>query len=417
MVYIDISAAKIDNNSNLHQSFYKASVIDRCFSFLIDYLILSPVISFVLLVLFQTEIVMWKSGGSASLSRYENLPILILLGFSYIVLFSLIQSFFIYFFQATPGQHFLKLQTQVDKSSGLVFFRIMLRQVSFWFSCFFLGLPWLAILAHPQQKTFYDRLSEAAVVSLKANQYYYSFEVETKYWRSLLATLVLFVSFLLSASIWLQHGKIKNSAYTFNQLNKERHFCSELKSVELSERLQTAIALNLVGQLSDACVDKEADFALWTMHNDELKSLAYYAKSLTSDDIRQEQKYLQQACDFKGASFFGCTVANAFRTNDLATFYKTLRKTEKKRNFLSSVLQYELGNVLNQTEHYQENFKGMKKFDSLVVVKKYLISEVLGRSQIKSEFKQTRRPAGLEIKNNANEDGDFEYAQKLIEDL
>lgn len=416
MVFSDIS----DSNPSLNDQgprFYKAPVLDRFFSFLIDYLIFSPVVSFFLLTLFQIEVSVWRS----SLNRAENFPILVLLGTSYILLFSGLQSFFIYFWKATPGQYFLKLQIKMDSAPGLVFFRIWLRQIGFWFSGLFLGLPWLAILAHPSQQTFYDRLGEASVVSLKEKQNYFSFEIEAKYWRSLLGTFVIFFVFIFAGVGWQQHNRIKTAAYTFAKYKKNDSFCKELKSVDLKERLQTAIALNLVGQLSDECVDKEADFTLWKMHDDELLSLAYYAKSLTESDTVAEKSYLQQACGFKKTEYFGCKVSTAFLKKDLVNFYKTISHDSENQNLLSSVLQYELGLAYNLTSQEEINFKNLKQYDQQNLVKKYLLSEIMQHRLVDLAKPEVKRSVASEQKTTSGKaqthEEDIKYAQKLINQM
>ncbi|MBC7467157.1 MAG: RDD family protein [Bdellovibrio sp.] len=427
MVYSDIS--DVQSFSTMGQSnqnsggqkptdggaMYKASIVDRFFSFLLDYLIFAPVVSFFLITCFQDEVAIWKSGQT----RAENLPILFLLSATYIFTFSFLQSFFIYFWGGSPGQYFLKLRVHVDRQPGLIFIRILVRQVGFWFSALFLGLPWLAVLSHPKQKTFYDRISETSVYSLKQNQKFFSFEVETKYWRSLFATLVIFLFIICAGYGWQQHNQIKLGAYTFNSLNKKDLLCAQLKPVEIKDRLQTAVALNLVGQLSDDCVDKEAEYVLWTVHDDEMQSLAYYAKSLTESDSADEKRYLNQACQFKNKDYFGCRVASAFLNKGLTSLYADLKTDKSQKDLLEVVLQYELGMVLKKGSEEDENFKALRKFDKQRIVKKYLLSELLERRLAANRpiKNKGRMPASQSIKSTVSNPADFNYAQKLIEQM
>lgn len=418
MVYSDISDVHSSPpKPNDGPFLFKASVIDRFFSFLLDYLIFAPVVGFFLITFFQDEVAIWKSGQT----RAENMPILLLLSATYIFTFSFLQSFFIYFWGGTPGQYFLKLKVKVDTQPGLIFLRILLRQIGFWFSAFALGLPWLAILSHPTQRTFYDRISETGVFSLKQNQKFFSFEVETKYWRSLFATLVIFLFVIFAGYGWQQHNQIKLGAYTFNKTNKKDLLCAQLKPVEIKDRLQTAVALNLVGQLSDDCVDKEAEYVLWTVHDDEMQSLAYYAKSLTESDYADEKRYLQQACQFKNKNFFGCRISSAFLNKGLAGFYADLKGDKSQKDLLEAVLQYELGVVLNKGPEEDDNFKILKKFDKQKIVKKYLLSELLDRrlAQSKPAGKtKGRTPASQQpVRPMGYSPADVNYAQKLIEQM
>lgn len=424
MVYDDISKAKqpFDRRSS-HDSksaFSKAAVLDRFFSFLLDYLIISPVISFLILALFQAEVSIWKNAAT----KADNFSVAILLGTAFIALFSLVQSFCIYFWGATPGQHFLKLQTHADPRSGVLFLRLCLRQLGFWVSILFLGLPWLAILSHPQQQTFYDRLSETTVVSLKQRQSYFAFEVEPRYWRSLTATFMVFFVFILVGVVWQQHKRIGLAPNTFAKLKKQNQFCAELKTISLKDRLQTATALNLVGQLSDECLDKEAEYALWTMKDEEYLSLAYYAKSLTEESLNDERSYLTQACSFKNKDYFGCQVASAFLEKKLLGLYNSLDEAKMgTQNLLAAVLRYELGMTLDQSTQEHANFKKLKKFDQSKLVKKYLIGEILAKRFEKITEETQRAPASVNtakgsrrFKKQVNQE-DYDYAQQLIEDL
>lgn len=435
MVYVDLSdvsnsacfASKGDgagSNPSSHPLIFRASLADRIFSFLLDYLILTPVVSFLLLLGFKKEFAVWNENSFTA----ESQPLFLLLAFAFVISFSLLQSFFIYYWGATPGQYFLKLKTQSLQPSGLFFFKFTVRQIGFWVSVFFLGLPWLAVLADSEQRTFYDKLAETRVVSLKSDQFYFSFEFETKYWRAFMATVILFFSFILAAVAWQQHKKIKNAVYSFQRLKKEQFFCEDLKSIQLLQRLQTAIALNLVGQISDRCVDKEADFVLWKMENPELKSLAYYAKSITEKDTDHENVYLKQACFEKDKQFLGCELATAFLNRDFNQLYQFLGNKKQEKTFLISTFRYELGIILGEKLDEKINFQKLKAFDTHDQVKKYLLSEILNRSIPLSapSFKAAkaigtstggRRPASnLDQEPMLNRE-DLQYAQKLIKNL
>lgn len=392
----------------------KASVLDRLFSFLLDYLILSPVVNFLILVFFKVEISVWKEYSYSA----ELQPTFVLLAFAYIFFFSLLQSLFAYYWLATPGQYFLKLKLQDEKPEGMRFLRLLLRQICFWISVALLGFPWLSVLAHAKQKTFYDRLSEFRVVSLKQNQKYLSFEFETKYWQALVATFMVFISILFLAYGWQQHQNIKSASYTFEKMKKQNYFCNDLKSIQLKDRLQTVIALNLVGQITDECVDREADYVLWKSRDHEQRSLAYYAKSLTEKEFKNEERYLLQACDGDKTKYLGCKLADAFLKDDMKSLYKTLASAEFEKNLMISTLRYELGSVLEKHQDLSKNFQALKKYDTHLAVKRYLLSEILNSKFEKSS--QERRPASAAPdEKNLEEAGnpDLVYARKLLHEM
>ncbi len=392
----------------------KASVLDRLFSFLLDYLILSPVVSFLILVFFKAEISVWKEYSYSA----ELQPTFFLLALAYIFFFSLLQSLFAFYWLATPGQYFLKLKLQDEKPEGMRFLRLLLRQLSFWMSVALLGFPWLSVLAHAKQKTFYDRLSEFRVISLKQNQKYLSFEFETKYWQALVATFMVFIGALLLAYGWQQHRNIKSSSYTFEKMKKQNYFCNDLKSVHLKDRLQTVIALNLVGQITDECVDREADFVLWKSRDHEQRSLAYYAKSLTEKEFKNEERYLLQACDGDKTKYLGCKLADAFLKDDMNLLYKTLASSEFEKNLMISTLRYELGNVLEKSQDRTKNFQALKKYDTHLAVKRYLLNEILNSQFEKGS--QERMPASAKPPAKyAKEvvETDLLYARKLLHEM
>ncbi len=410
MVYPDFSNNEngLNANGSAPVKVFQASVLDRLFSFLLDYLILSPVVSFLILLFFKKEISVWKQNAYSA----ELNPTFFLLISAYLVFFSALQSVFAYHWQATPGQYFLKLKLEDQKKTGLLFFRIFFRQIGFWLSILFLGFPWLGVLSHAEQKTFYDKLAEFRVVSLKSDQVYFSFEFESKYWQALSATFMVFGAFLLTAAGWQLHDKIKTATYSFDKLNKQNYFCEGLKSTPLRERLQTVIALNLVGQIADECVDKEADFVLWKSDNTELRSLAYYAKSLTESDYDTEEKYLSQACKGQNKDFLGCKISNAFLKSDMPSLYELLNKTDVSKNLLSSTLRYELSVVLDLPDDQIKNFEAIKKFDSQTLVKKYLLSEIL--NTVTAQKERQRSPASNSDEQHIQSTENLAYAKKIL---
>lgn len=367
MVYRDISE---QNQSAPFEYKYKVSLMDRFFSFLIDYLLLSPFVSFFLFLIFKDAIQYWRMNPTAP----EQTSLTVLLAFCYVAFFSLIQATFIRVWRATPGQYFLKIRLIFEQSEGLLFWRAFCRQFGFWLSILFLGIPWLALLAHPQQKTFYDRIADCSVLSKKQSSYFLGFETESRYWRSFAATLILFVSMIVIAIVVGQYREVANRTESFKQRDKQNLFCAELKGLSQSSRLQMAIAMNLVGHLSDDCLDRESDFVLWKNKKDEL-GLAYYAKSLTEPDQEVEKKYLAQACVEQKKSM-GCQISEAFLTGDFEKLYGYLKT---QNSILANTLFYEFSSILNHPEDTSKGFSQLAYYDSARVMKKYILSEIIMR--------------------------------------
>lgn len=399
MVYQDISNHESKPVTDLQPFKYKASLMDRFFSFLIDYLIFSPFVSFILFIFFQDAIRYWRQSPEAA----EQVSITLLLAFSYIIIFSLFQALFITFNKATPGQYFLKMQIVFETSNSFIFWRAFCRQVGFWFSILFMGLPWLALLSHPLQKTFYDRLTDCRVLSKKKDSAYFGFEVENRFWQSFTATMMIFVGMIFFSVFVMKYNEVTQRTDSFHVFEKKNHFCSELKNVSQSSRLQLAIAMNLVGQLSDDCLDRESDFVLWKDKVDEF-GLAYFAKSLTEENTETEQVYLKEACQQKTDNM-GCHLAKAFQTADFETLYVYLKE---KKSVLAQTLTYELSAILDKPEDRSTYFEKLADFDDQKLIKKYLLSEIVSQKKDSTN----RLPASVEDEGLLEE-----QALQLIKDL
>lgn len=402
MVYQDLSDKNQTTSTKLHNEFeFKVSLLDRFFSFLIDYLLFSPFVSFFLFLFFKEGLRFWKQNPTAP----EQASLTLLLGGGFILIFSLMQAASIWFWRATPGQYFLKMKVVFDHGDGLVFWRAFFRQFGFWLSILFLGIPWLALMAHPHQKTFYDRIADCRILSKKRTSDFSGFELEHRYWQSFMATLILFVGFILVAFMMGRFREIENRTESFKQFDKKELFCAELKGVTPASRLELAIAMNLVGQLSDDCLDRESDFVLWTTKRKDL-SLAYYAKSLTEDDRENENKYLEQAC-LEDKKAFGCKISQAFLNAD---FNKLYEEAKKQKSVLAVTLTYELSEELGYGQETKLEFSKLANFDSNRLVKKYILKEILQR-----RMQSNRLPASVD--DEENDESEEDQAIRIIEDL
>lgn len=390
MVYQDISDSFQPGNSSQKKS--TAHLMDRFFSFLIDYLVISPFVLFLLYSTFHNGFEFWKLDPDAP----ESNVFILILAFSYILFFSLIQSLFIAFWKATPGQYFLKIRIEFHESDDLIFFRALFRQMAFWFSFLFFGIPFLSMMTNKARRTFYDRVGDVSIISKKHEKDFFGFEKEYRYWQSFMATMVLFIGFLVSALIWKNYSKVLQRTSTIAVLTDKRFFCEELKNVSSEERLPAAVALNLASQLSDECLDKEADFVLWKQKKSDY-SLAYYAKSLTTDDADREKDYLQQSCagqdtgNFSGLTL-GCKIADSFLNNKLEELYSALDED----NFLNDSMKYELSLILNTPDEIEKNFAKIEKYNSLKIIKKYQITEMLSHEKTNG-----RMPASADREQNS----------------
>lgn len=441
MVFPDISeiSASENNQNQTGASPSAASVpallMDRFFSFLIDYLTTSPFVLFLLYATYNNGFRYWRSHPLAP----ENDLFLIIAGLTYVVYFSLIQSLFIAIWKATPGQFFLKLRLQFHESERFVFFRAWARQAAFWLSFPLLGIPFLSVMTNRGRRTFYDRVADVTVVTGKRDQTGFTFEREYVYWQSFMATLSLFVVFLFSSWVWKNYEQIVHRAGSFAALEKRSFFCEALNDVKFSERLSTAVALNLVSQLPDDCLDREADFVLWKRKEAD-SSLAYYAKSLTAQEPGKAAHYRTEACTAgkggasdsdAGADFaerpLGCRLARTLTGKD--PDYGRLYASLQDENFLTATLRYELGIELGRAAENAENFAAVERFGDTRLAKKYRLRALLmqlpepGESAVLGSLELTsgRRPASesaiAETGENPDTSAVRERIQRLLEEM
>ena len=386
MVFQDISASFELNK--LGQKKSTANLMDRFFSFMIDYLVISPFVLFLLYTTFNNGFNFWKQNPSAD----ENELFVVIFSIGYVGYFCMIQSLFIALWRATPGQYFLKIRCEFHEGQELIFLRALARQLSFWLSFALLGIPFLSVMTNKKRRTFYDRVGDVSIVSTKNEFESHTYDMEFRYWQSFVATLVVFVGFLFSAIIWKNYTKIVNRSASFATLYEKHYFCSEIENVNGEDRLQVAVGLNFAGQLTDSCLDREADFVLWKQKFSDY-SLAYYAKSLTTDDPEKEKSYLEQACAGQQTGKFssltqGCKIAYSFMTGETEKLYGEMQDD----NFLNDAMKYELGLVLEKREDLTENLAKIEKYNSIKTIKKYQIIEMLSQTSSNSE----RAPASAE---------------------
>lgn len=415
MVYRDISQ-DVELNEIGHPA-SSADLLDRFFSFLIDYFVISPFVMFFLYITLQNGFYFLKMNPLAP----ENALFQMLAAVCYVLLFALVQTCFVGLWKATPGQYFLKLRFETDQSMATLQFRVFFRQILVWVSFLFLGLPFLSMLTNKKRRTFYDQMADVSVVTSKKDQApKFSFEIEHKYWQALLVTLSLFLGSLFVALLMSQYSGIVNRVASFKEFQNRSFFCTQLNQVDQSERLETAIALNLVDQLSDECLDREADFVLWRQKEKDM-NLAYWAKSLTAREAEKEKQYQQKVCqspstaDKRDIASQACDLSQAFTQNKFAELIPNLRED----SLLGLVLKYELIQIVDSQTGQAHDTTALlgeiEKYRDIKPVRKYLITEMLStmpdeRAEAATQLAQTEE-------ESTNEDLVNETTSKVIANL
>ena len=381
MVFQDISAPVELNKVGRAKS--PAQMLDRFFSFVIDFLFIFPITTFSVYIVFNDGFQFLRTNPTAP----ENVIFETIVRITSVLVFALIQTYFVSIWSATPGQYFLKIRFEFEDNESGRMIKIFLRQILFWVSLLFLGIPYLAVLADKKRRTFYDKMCGVHVVSLKSENIVVGFENEYKYWQAFMTTLSLFYAFFIGVMLYTNYKSFSGRLISFNEFKSRNYFCEDLATVDIDTRLETAVALNLVDQLSDSCLDREANFVLWRQRNVDT-SLAYYAKSLTAETKEKEQSYLSQACEGQEITdpekmTKGCKIASAFKENKIEEFFTELRPG----SILNDVLKYELSKIFNESVRDDDKFNRLQAYNELKGIKKYRLNELVARIVNNNNYK------------------------------
>lgn len=413
MVFPDLNTFEISEQK------HKPLVPIRVLSFVIDYFIFAPVISFLILVFFHSGVDIYRSFPKSA----EAQSVFGYLVVGYVILSTFFQALFMSFIGATPGQYFLKLKVEFKNTQYPIFLQAWARQLGFVISFLFLGIPFLKALADENGQCFYEKMTETQLVSrwpMDRHSYFYkSIDVDRKFWSASLATISTFLIALGLVMFWKNYQFVLTSPDTYAKMKSKKKSCTEFVHLDSTDRLRYAIAMNLVGTVSDACLDQEADFVLWRNFTDD-RTLAYFAKFVSSNNDRLESKYLKQACT-EDESSEGCYWASTFTDNN---FSAIRNNPEMARTLLGKVLLYEFASKGNTKKRLQA-FNDLKEYVNFKSVKKYLLLENLNdlnkdqealASKTTLQDPKSRRPANFEaLKKEPLLDSD--EIKTLIEDL
>jgi uncharacterized RDD family membrane protein YckC len=375
------------NQSNFSQTQHKPLAPIRILSVIIDYFIFAPVISFLMLVLFHNGVDVYRTFPKSS--EAQSVFGYLVLGF--VITATFFQALFIAFSGATPGQYFLKLRVEFSNKNYPIFLQAWARQFGFVVSFCFLGIPFLKALADENGQCFYEKMTESRVISkwpIDSHSYFYkTIEIDRKFWSASLATLSSFIIALGLVMFWKNYQYVLTSPETYAKFKSMKRSCSEFVHLDSTDRLRYSIAMNLVGTLSDACLDQEADFVLWRNFTDD-RALAYFAKFVSAQNERLEGKYLKQACAEDQKSE-GCYWATTFKKN---SFTEIKNNADMASTFLGKVLIYEF------VKSDSSGFEDLKEYTEYKSVKKYLLLESLKSKNFGQP--QLRIPASTDEKKS-----------------
>ena len=151
----------LESSNNVSSFKYRPAIMKRIFSALLDYFILSPIVFFISMTVLRSGLDLFRQFPESNEAKEIILHICILA----MTLFAFLQAVFIYVFDGTPGQIILKIRVEFKSTNYSLFLQIFMRQIGFVISPVFLGIPWLAVIYHPEGKAFYEKTSDSQLFS------------------------------------------------------------------------------------------------------------------------------------------------------------------------------------------------------------------------------------------------------------
>lgn len=305
MVYINLSE---DVHLETATETHRASAFSRFFSALLDYFILAPVITFVMVIFFRDSVKL-----ITHISDSSSQAILFQLAFFAAMLFTGVQTAFIYLYGATPGQNFLKLYITFEQKPSNLFFQIWFRQLGFAFSVLCLGLPFLAVVYHKKHRTFYDRLAECDVVSTipeaRGLATFTVHDTDKKYLSATVSAVMCFISFIFIFTALQSHDVLLEKSQITAKASSHLKKCFVIEDQNQQQRLKTVLALNILNLTSDDCALSEADEVLNRVKVSQKEgppkaenvSMAYFVKfyvgQKTAERSLNQAEYFKYACN------------------------------------------------------------------------------------------------------------------------
>lgn len=287
MVFPDLSAPEAYKKSAPEKRQHIAPVADRSVAFVLDFLIFSPIISLFIAGLMRQS----KTFFLINPTSNEGLIALALSGLLIFFFSVCLQTLFLYFWQATPGQLFLQMRviSYPEYQRRLSFNQCVIRSFFWCFNFVLCAIPFMEILSHPKRRALHERCSDTLVVTLKEDASDVPHILETRFissWTRIAFTMMLAIGLVSFFKVYygLQAGSYKESA--------------DLKVAACEETLSsmdTAVALFLADGLSHVCLNEKAEETLWSSPTEELP-YAYLARFLITEGPEQE-KYFSKVCE------------------------------------------------------------------------------------------------------------------------
>lgn len=344
MVIPDLSAPETHIQNSNFRRIAIASVTDRFMALLLDFLLVSPIVSLALAGLIRKA----KTYFLLDAQSPEGLAFGALVFVCGAVVVVLLQALALYLWQATPGQYFLQLRviSYPQEKKQLGFGQCLVRALGFVANFLMMGIPFLEVLGHPLRRVFNERASDTMVITLKKKYDEGPAEIEQRFVSSWIRLSFLVLALFVAAGV-MQSWRSLDEDHRYSRGESGRQ-CKEIADRELrgNARLDAALSLFVLDEISQECLNKEADASLW---GDPVNSqdLAYLAKFLTADRDQQDL-YFQRICKQKNSS--ACFIGTYLKKNGGAELLKEANSELWFTQLLRMEEQYENHDVIASLE-------------------------------------------------------------------
>ncbi|MEK2688077.1 RDD family protein [Bdellovibrio sp. GT3] len=303
MLFPDLSAPEVNNSKEFKAQPAIAFLMDRFLAFILDFLLVSPVVSLLVSGLVRQAKTFFLLNSRSEEGVIAALMLFAVAATAVVVL----QVLSLYFLQATPGQYFLQLRvvSYPSTQSRLTLSQCIVRSVSWCGTFLLLGLPFLGVVGHPLRRAFHEKASDTIVVTLKKQ-----FDSGPSLPEQRLMTSWMqfsFAMFALVAFVGLAKNYQALNAGEFQTASTHAVTCKEIPDKELTgaQRMDAAVSLFLLKEITSDCLSRESENSLWSDPVNS-QSMAYFAKYLLSEG--QERKdYLSKVCESRTSS--SCVLA------------------------------------------------------------------------------------------------------------
>jgi uncharacterized RDD family membrane protein YckC len=395
MLFRDLSNPEIPSSTSLKKGPAIASPGDRFLALVIDFLIFSPLVSFVGAGFLRKSKALFMLNPQSA----EGLLLWIFFVAMGFMFTSFLQSLFWLAWQATPGQLFMQLKVvnhPGDEEKRLTYPQCLVRAVLWNISVLMCGVPFLDVLGHPLRRGLHERASDTMVVTLKLQADLGPVAIESRFIGTWMR--FFFIGLALVGALFFVKSVDSLKKDLWAKSSASGLSCPQTELSELSgiKRIDVALSLFLLDGYSPDCLKKEADLVIWSDSNPEAVELAYVAKSLTVDDLAIQKQYVEKVCQVGEGEV--CELAKFLAQTDETAGHAIEFKGAK--DFLSSQVitmqtELEVGNYLSALQQIDK----IQKEGSLhAAVEKNYVRAVWSLREQLSSGKKSRVPASADSK-------------------